>query len=317
MAAEPFLLNITVLLASLFLLFKAADLIVYGISDYARRLGLSDYIIGLIVVAFSLSAPELISSLFGFMLGKTELFLGIILGANMVHFALSIGLLLVVGKKLRFDNPILGKQKLFAWLLLMLPFLLMIDGELSRFNGAILLAAFFVYLGVLWIQEGRLGKLKKRIALRTIWRDAIIFLGSLVALLLAGRWLVFSTINLSAITGITPYLLSVTIMGIATTIPDFVVQLRSIIKGHTDIGIGDAIGSAIIELVLFFGLVALIKPFKIAFAEIGTTLLFLALSISTIFLLTNKKEGTWKHGILLIALYVLFVLIELAKIQVL
>ena len=191
--AHPLLFNSVVLIASLYILFKSADLIVYGISDYAKKLGLSDAIIGLVIVAMAASAPEIISALTGFLTGQDSIGFGTIIGSNMVHAGLALGFLCVLGKKIKLEPNIFTKKRLFMWIALMLPFILVLtdpllglEPALSRIDGAIMVLAFCVYLYTLWKLEGTVGKLKKDVKFKTIWRDVAIFLGALAALLLAG-----------------------------------------------------------------------------------------------------------------------------------
>ncbi len=158
---NPLMFNALILLASLFILYKSADLLVYGISDYAKKLGLSDAIIGIVVVATAASAPEMISALTGFSSGETSIGYGTILGTNLVHSAFAIGILALLSKKIKLEKGVFDKERLFLWAILMLPFVLAIIGkELSRTDGAILVSAFLLYLINLWRTEGTLGKIK-------------------------------------------------------------------------------------------------------------------------------------------------------------
>src|SRR3989338_4841887 len=130
------------------LFFKAADLIVYSISRYGRKLGFSDMLSGLVVVALAASMPELISSLTGLVLGSTSVLFGTILGTNIVHLSLVLGVLAIVGKKVSVECAIFGSKLWVLWLFLLAPFVLMLwDNELGRVDGAILVALFFLYLG--------------------------------------------------------------------------------------------------------------------------------------------------------------------------
>ncbi len=312
--AHPVLFNSIVLVASFYILFKSADLIVYGISDYAKRLGLSDAIIGLVVVAMAASAPEMISSLTGFLTGQEGVGFGTILGSNMVHVGFALGLLCLLGKKIKLEPNIFTKQRLLMWAMLMLPFLLALDGQLSRVDGVLLIAGFGFYLARLWRIEGTLGRLKKNVQFKNIWRDALIFMLALAALLLAGRWLVFSSIQISAYYNIPPYFIALTIIGIGTTIPDFAVEIRSLFKAHASIGLGDLLGSLMIELLLFFGIVSLIKPIQVNVVQVLNALLFLAGLITIVMFWMKRKELTWKHGIFLLSCYAIFLAIEIALI---
>lgn len=310
---DPYFFNIAVVIASLYILFKAADLLVFGISDYAKKFGLSDYLIGLIVVAMAASMPEIIASVMGITMQESGVLFGAILGANMVHTALSLGVLTIVGKKMNVECKILDKALFPLWVMLMMPFLLVADGQLSRPDGIILVGIFLLYLIILWKQEGTLGKLKKKVQIGKIWRDAFIFLGCLAALLLAGKWLVVGAVNLGNLFHLTPFFISLTIIGIGTTIPDFAVELRALFRKHEAIGIGDMLGSLIIELTLYFGIVAIIHPLTIDINEILLTGLFLMTSISLMLYFIKKKTMNWKNGLLLLALYAAFFIIELVK----
>jgi len=312
--AHPVFFNTIVVLASFHILFKSADLIVYGISDYAKKLGLSDAIIGLVVVAMAASAPEMISSLTGFMTGQAGVGFGTILGSNMVHVGFALGLLCLIGKKIKLEPNIFTKQRMLMWVFLMLPFLLALDGQLSRVDGVLLIGGFCFYLARLWQIEGTVGKIKKKVQFKNIWRDAVIFMLALAALLLAGRWLVFSSIQIAAYYHIPAYFIAITIIGIGTTIPDFAVEIKSLFRAHAAIGLGDLLGSLMIELLLFFGIVALIKPIQVEIFQVLNALVFLAGLITIVMFLMNRKEITWKHGLFFLGCYALFLAIEIYQI---
>ncbi|MBI4144919.1 sodium:calcium antiporter [Candidatus Woesearchaeota archaeon] len=314
MALDPVLFNVFVVLASLLIIFKAADLVVYGISRYARKLGLSDILIGLVVVALAASMPEIISSLTGLMIGREEVLFGTILGTNLVHLALVLGVLALVGKRIRLESEFLGPSIWVLWLALLAPFALMLwDNELGRVDGVILIALYVMYLGWLWHREESSGHLKKRVLLRTIWRDALIFVLSLVAILLAGRWLVFGSINLAALAGIPAYFIALTVLALGGALPDFAVGLRSIMRGHQDVGVGDVLGSVALEFLFFFGLIGLLNPLAIDAGQIINAVVFLAVALTLVIFFVQRRTMTWKHGALLIGLYAVFLAIEIAK----
>lgn len=309
--AHPLTFNILVLVASLYILFKSADLIIYGITNYARKLGLSDALIGLVVIAIAASAPEVISALTGFMTGNASIGLGAVFGNNLVHAGLAMGLVAVVGKKVKLEENIFTKQRFLMWISLMLPFLLALDGDLDRPDGAILLIMFTAYLIRLWQIEGTLGKLKKNVKLKHLWRDSAIFLGCLVALILSGRYLVFSSVNIAHYFNISPYFIALTIIGIGTTLPDVVIMLKSVIKKHENLGTGDLLGSLTMELVFFLGLMALIKPIPINLIESLNAMFWLVSAITLIMIVLKRRTITWKHGLALLAMFAAFFVIEL------
>jgi cation:H+ antiporter len=312
--ANPLLFHSLIIILSLFVLFKAADLLVDGISGYAKKLGLSDALIGLVVVAMAASSPEIISSLTGFLGGHGSVGFGTIIGANMVHVGFALGILALVGGRRPLEAGIFSRHKLVMWAALMLPLLLALDGQLSRVDGVLLVAAFVLYLVNVWRIEGTLGKLKKNVKLKTLWRDAAVFLGCLVAILLAGRWLVVSSVGLAEAFSIPAYFIALTIIGIGTTMPDIAVELKALFKEHSGIGLGDLLGSLTIELLLFFGIISIIQPLQVNVPTVLNAFIFLALSITTLMLLMRKNELNWKHGILFLGYYLAFIGIEIWKI---
>lgn len=312
--AHPILFHSIIILLSLFVMFKAADLLVEGISGYAKKLGLSDAIIGLVVVAMAASSPEIISSLTGFMSGQGNVGFGAIIGSNMVHVGFALGILALIGKRRPLEVGIFSRQKLMMWGALMLPLLLALDGQLSRVDGVLLLFAFLIYIGKIWQIEGTLGTMKKNVKLKTLWRDAAVFLGCLVAVLLAGRWLVVSSVGLAQVFNIPAYFVALTIIGVGTTMPDIAVELRSLFRERAAIGLGDLLGSLMIELLLFFGIISIIRPLEVHILTVANAFFFLALSMTTLMILMRGKELTWKHGLLFLGYYAAFISIEIWKI---
>lgn len=311
---HPLVFWVFILIASLYILLKSADYIVLSIGSYAKRLGLSDAIIGLVVIAMAASAPEIISSLTGFLSSGENVGFGSILGANMVHVGFALGILCLVGRKVKLEPNIFTKRRLLMWAFLMLPFILALDGQLSRPDGAILVIAFCTYLGILWKLEGTLGKIKKNIHIKHIWKDSLVFLLAFAALMLSGRWLVTSSVQIANELNVPAYFIALTIIGIGTTIPDIAIELKSVFSKREGIGLGDLLGSLVIELLLFFGILALVKPIQVNLGLVLNAFIFLVLLISAMIFFLNKKELTWKHGAFFMGGYLLFLLIEIYKI---
>ncbi len=299
-----------VILASFAVLLKSADYIIFGITNYAKKLGLSDAIIGLIVVSMAASSPEIITSISGFLVGDLGVALGTIIGSNMVHLTLIIGTLSLIGKKINLSSEIFQDAKLIIFCLFALPFILMSDGTLSRIDGIILVVCFFGYLGFLWKKEGTLGKIKKNVKLEMLYKDAIVFLGSLIALLIAGQILVYGVVNLSNALNVSSYFISLVLIGIGSTLPDFIVCLQSIKQKHQGVGVGDLLGSTMIELLLFLGIVAIIKPLVIEWTSVMTAAAFLIISFGLLLIFLQKKIVTWKHGLVMVGIYLLFIVMQ-------
>ncbi len=306
----PLLFHILVIIASLVLLILAADKALDGIVNYARKLGLSGYLIGLIVISIGASMPELISSLMGSLEGDSGVVFGTIMGSNICGIALVIGASALFAKKLDLDPHVLERTEVMTFFIVLLPFLLIIDGMLGRIDAAVLISIYFAYIFMIWRKEGEMGGIKKEVNLRNIYLDGIIFVLALAVILLSGRYLVYSSIRVSSILEIPSYLVSLVIIGLGTSMPDLTVSIRSLMKGEKSIGIGNSLGSIVIKSLLFLGILALlnpiiIDPWTIIFAEFA-----LLLSIGLIFYFTSKGVLTWKNGLVLIGVYLIFIVKE-------
>jgi cation:H+ antiporter len=306
-----FLFHALVVIISLYLMAKASDLSVYSVSRYARKLGLSDYLIGLLVVAVAASMPELVSSITGATIGAPGIVLGTLFGSNLAGLALVLGVTAIMRKKISTKSKVLQGTGIMIWILVMMPFIFLIDGVLSRIDGILLVISFVIYITFLWKRESGFGGIKTNVKLKNIWKDGLIFSGSLVVLLLSARYLVFSSIVLANSVGISPYLVALTLIAIGATMPDLMVAIKSIKKHHEGVGYGNVIGSMVVKALLFLGIIAIIKPITFEIMRLSNIVIFRTLMITFVLWWGKDKELDWKNGVTLLAMYVLFVAIEI------
>ena len=306
-ANYPFWFHLILIAASLLIMLKAADLLVFGITDYARKLGFSDYLIGLIIVSFGASIPELVSSAMGIAAGESTIIFGTILGSNIGGLCLVLGLVTIIGKKLKTNKKVLEKTGLIMFGLALIPIIFMINGVLSRLEGIILIGAFIAYNYYIYKKEGEMGRIKKNVKIERIWRDMIIAIGTLLAIILAGRWLVFSSIEVSYMFGISPFILAITIIAVATQVPDLAISLRAVMKGHQDVAFADILGSTITKLLLFFGLFSIVTPLRMDPGVLIYAMIFMVASLGMALLFARKGEMTRKQGIVLLATFIAFI----------
>jgi len=195
-------------------------------------------------------------------------------------------------------------------MLIILPLMLVMDGSLSRVDGIMLVFAFFVYILRLWKGEGQLGRIKKNVKLKNIYKDGLIFIGSLIALLLSARWLVFSSLEISKIMDISPFIIGFVVIGIGASTPEFMVQVRSVLRKKQDIVLGNVFGSLVANSALVLGITALIAPFSISFGTIMNVALFMTAGVLFILFLTGRESVNWKHGLVMIGIYAAALLFE-------
>lgn len=308
--AYPLLFYSIACILSLIIVLKSSDLAIYGVSNYAKKLGISEYLIGFLVVAVGTSLPELVAAVTGAFAQQTGMVLGTVIGSNISDLTLVLGILVIAGRKINIEHPIVGQTFFRTLMLVALPLILVSDGALTRPDGLILLASFGAYVASLWLKEGKLGKMKKNVHLKHLWRDGFIFAGAIVALLVGARLLIYSSSQIAAKLGISPYVIGLTLIALGTSLPEVMVEVKSILKGISSLAFGDLIGSIVANSTLVLGIVALINPITI---NPWTVALASAFMMGTVLLglyFMTKKTITWKHGVFLVGIYVVFFVIQ-------
>jgi len=314
-SAAALTFHISVLLASLAIIAFSGNYFVEALESYARKLGMSKYFIGMVIVAVATSAPDIVTAIIGLISGNPELLSGVVLGGLMIDLAFMNGLFAVLQKRITLNTTVIKGIEFVILGLMVLPYVLMLDGEISRSEGLAMVLSYFIYVMLVWNRESGSGKLKKQIAIKFIWQDMLVFLLALGAMLLAARYAVFSAVNLSVALSIPLYLLAITVFALAAALPDMLSGLSAILRGHGgEIGFGEAIGTTMLEVNLFTGLVALFHP--ISFGVLSTLVGVLGLMLSATFFMTILRKGaiTREQGYVFIAIYAAYIAIEVTRI---
>lgn len=262
-------LSVLAVIAGFILLVWGADRFVHGASATARNLGVSPLIIGLTIVGFGTSAPEILVSVVSAMEGNPGLAVGNALGSNITNIGLVLGLtaiicpLLVKSETLRREYPAMFAVMLLALALLM-------DGELGRTDGIILLCG--LGLMIYWMVAIGLRKSKvdpmeyeyaQEIPLISTQKALLWLLAGFVVLLFSSRILVWGSINIAHSLGVSDLIIGLTIVAIGTSLPELAASVMSALKKEPDIAIGNVIGSNMFNLLAVLGLPAVISPMKI------------------------------------------------------
>lgn len=302
------LLQIILLLLGFGLLIIGANWLVDGASALARKFRVPDLAIGLTVVAFGTSAPELVVNLFAAGQGHHDLVFGNIIGSNNFNLFLILGIAglitpLVVKSSTVWKEIPLSLAAILVLLLLANDFLLPDQHILSRIDGIILLVLFVFFLWYVFRQ------MKSDVELHLECKDCsgiktagmIIFgLGGLIA---GGRFVVVNAEALALGLGVSEKIIGLTVVAMGTSLPELVTSVIAGIKKNNDIAIGNIIGSNIFNVFLILGLSATIKPqyynpafnTDILMVIFGTLFLFVAM-----FAGKRHRLDRWEAGVLLI-----------------
>jgi cation:H+ antiporter len=296
---------------SIFVIMKAAGHAITAIAHYARETGISEYVIGFLVVSLGTSLPELSTAFIASLTDNGALLLGDVFGANLLDVSLIFGLTAIIGKKIKVKGKMLSKTVVTILVISLLPFLLGLDGNLSRLDGVILLGAFGVYVTRLLLGEKKFGKVKKQVYWKDIWQDMLVFVGCLVALLLSTRWLVISSIQISSIFDIPLFVMGLVFLAVGTSVPELTISIKAILKKESGLAFGDTLGAVVTNSSLVLGITAVINPIFFNISQFVTAGLFMLTGIFMGSMFILKKEITWQEGIALVLLYVGFLVVQL------
>ncbi|MFH1522142.1 MAG: calcium/sodium antiporter [archaeon] len=298
------------------LLIKSADWIVDSSSSIAKKLGVSSLVIGLTIVAFGTSLPELVVNLFAAFKGSSEVVFGNIIGSNIANILLVLGVVAIVGN-VKIKSSTIWKEIPFALLAAFMLFALtgktfFGGGDLFSWDdGLVLLALFAMFL--YYIFQMAL-KDKKNIGLvekvdESNSRIALRLIAGLVGIYFAGGWVVDGAVSIAELFGLSEFLISATIVAIGTSLPELVVSVMAVLKKNVDLAVGNIVGSNIFNVLWVLGIVPFVMPLKIPkFIGFDIGIMFLATLLLFIFMFTGKKHGlNRKEGIMFVLFYILYI----------
>lgn len=268
--------------------------------------------IGFVVVSIGTSLPELSTAVIGSILGQGKLILGDVIGANIIDITVVFGITLLVARKIIVKEKVINKTVFTVLAMILLPLVLGMDGSLSRVDGAILITAFLVYIMKLIQKEGKLGHIKKSIRLKDVWQDMVVFSGCIASLILASRYLVFSAVVISKMLSISPYIMGLLFVAFGTTVPELTVEVRSALTKHSCLAFGDILGSIVVNASLVLGIAALTRPITFKIMSFVSAALFMIATVTVGSLFVSRRVMNWKHGIIMLLMYVLFVAVQIS-----
>ena len=254
------------LIIGFFLLIKGADYLVDGSSSLASKLNVSELLIGLTIVAFGTSTPELIVNIIASYQGNTDIAFGNVIGSNLVNILLILGISGLI-YPLRTEKNTVWKEIPFslmaAVVLLILCNDLILNGEpsfLTRGDGIILLLFFIIFLTYSFGLSKIETKDKPDIKSYTNRRIAIYIAVGLIALFFGGRFVVSSAVDIAHSLNISEKLIGLTIVSIGTSLPELFTSAVAAKRHKSDIAIGNIVGSNIFNIFLILGISAIIRP---------------------------------------------------------
>ena len=315
----PIFLTVLLLGFGFYFLIKGADLLVDGAGAIARRFGMSELVIGLTVVAFGTSAPELFANVIAAFRGSTDLALGNIVGSNIANILLILGIsALVYPISVKFSTTF--KEIPFSFLAAAVLVILVSDGiasgtsVLNSFDAFILLSFFVVFLYYMFglfqnsHKEALDGEEQGHGKQHSIIKASMMSVGGIIALTLGGESVVRSATEIGIQLGVSQTMLGLTVVAIGTSLPELATSVKAALKHKTDIAVGNVVGSNIFNIFWVLGLTAITKPIPVSaeiFWDIVIVLLATALLFLFMFIGKKQKLERW-NGTIFLVLYLIY-----------
>ncbi len=321
------LLNIILLIAGLALILVGANWLTDGSSAVAKKWGVSDLVIGLTVVAFGTSAPELVISIVSAIHGSAGLAVGNVVGSNIFNILVIIGCVATISPvkvdkgNMTNDIPLVILSSLA---LLFCSNTVLLDGTsenvIERSEGLLLLLFFLIFMrytfSIAKSSENDLPQEDaKSVALMPLWKSALFIVVGLAGLIFGGEWFVDGASGIARGLNVSESVIGLTIVAAGTSLPELATSIVAALKGKTDLAVGNVVGSCIFNVFMVLGAAATIRPLPLG--GIGNFDLLTLVVASLLFWFfgwkIKSRTITRLEGILLLVCYVVYTAVLIAK----
>lgn len=300
------------------ILIKGADFLVSGSTSLGKKFGLSDLVIGLTIVSFGTSTPELLVNLVSSVNGSAEIAIGNVMGSNIANILLILGISAAIYPLPITRNTYFIEIPFSLTATLLVGFLANVAFSseagflsISRMDGLILLFFFFLFLGYVYIST----KEKKQKGFEMEYKSMAVnksvgyVLLGILGLYFGGNWVVDGAVHYAKYFNVSESLISLTIISVGTSLPELVTSAMASFKKNTDIAVGNVVGSNIFNMLWILGVSAVVKP--LPFDRISNIDIMMIIASSTLLLVAvvigkTPKVSKWE-GYVFIFIYVIYI----------
>ena len=311
---------VLIFLISCVLLVIAGKLVIDALMRVSKYLHWKEFVVAFFSVSLGAVLPEFFIGITSALKGVPELSLGNIFGQNIILFTLAPAICVFILGKLEMESRTVRAGSFFAVLVAILPLLLILNGELSRIDGIILISAFFFYVFWLFSKKERFSKIynheeEKPVIkkLQSFLKDIVIILGGLFLIVLFAQGVVNSAQTFSAIIGINLAVVGIFIVGLGVALPETFLAINLARKGESWMILGGLMGAVAVSSTLVLGLVALIHPIVVVdFSPFAMARVFLIISaLFFLFFSRTDRKICFKEALFLLGIYIVFLLFEI------
>ena len=304
------MIDAIIFIVSILLLVKGSNMLIDSASKLAKLFGISDFIIGVTVVAIGTSLPELASDTYASYIYKGDIVFGDIIGSNITNIALVLGVICII-KPLVVKHTEIYSGWIHLFILSSASFVLLIGNGLGRIGGLVFVLVYVVYLRKVIREYQTVGI--EPVPRNSVLKSTIELAIGLTGVLIGAHLLVGTIISFAETFGVPEYTISLVLMAFGTSLPELSTAIVAARKGYSTMALGNIIGSNIANILWVLGMAAIVRPIHINSLHIFPAIVLMLL-LSAILIGFKRSQYTIdrKEGIFFVATYVLFVLINVA-----
>lgn len=311
-------MSIALLILGLVVLLVSGEFLVKGAAGLAFKLNISPLVIGLTIVSFGTSAPELLVCIEGSLAGLNEIVVGNIVGSNIANLGLVLGLTCMV-----FPIAIDKNCIRVDWPLMMLASVLFtffaFDQEITRVEATILFVVLLAYLAYLFLFSKKhreeivseTEEIAQEVKQTPFWKLFLFIAPACVGLYFGASWFLEGATDLAKMFGVSDHVIGVTVVAFGTSVPELVTSMVAAFRKQAGISIGNLIGSNIFNLLGVLGVTGMLKAISVSTTMLAIDVYWMLFVSALIFplMLFGKKLNWWK-GLMLFAFYCMYVYIQ-------
>jgi cation:H+ antiporter len=308
------LLNILLLIVGLVVLILGGDFLVKGASSIALRLNLSPLVVGLTIVAFGTSAPELLISVKSALGGSPDLAMGNVIGSNICNLALVLGITAIISPIFVQKNSINVDWPMTMGSALLL-YLLVREGFVDSHEGILFVSLLVLYIVFVIWKSRKDAKTAENLEAdfdlpespNKLSKDLMFILIGSAGLFFGAEWFVGGAQDLARFMGVEERIIGITVLAIGTSLPELVTSSVASFKKETDLALGNLMGSNIFNILSILGITSIIKEIKVSDVILNTDMIWmLGVTLIILPLMLARRQLGRVDGVILLMIYIYY-----------
>ena len=285
--------DVTIILVCVGVTAKGAAWLVDSASKIAKRLGISELVIGLTILALGTSAPEFAVSILAALKGIGNIAIGNIVGSNIFNLGFILGGTAII-HSLKTSRILIVRDGFFLLFGTFILLFFLWDLTLTKFEGGVLFSLLILYLGYLYVKREPLET--KQVMGKMYWWDPLMLIGGLAMVLVGAHFMVESAINLARYMGVSEWVIGATVIAAGTSAPEFATSLAAALRSRYGMSVGNLIGSDIFNLFGVLGVAGILNNITVSLdARMHLVFLSLMVALVLVFMRTgwvvSRREG--------------------------